>query len=102
MAVALFLLTSCSQEIEVLSVPSNAKIYINNEYKGTTPLEVSLPKPIFVFLKNDILIKAEKQGYVSNEKLLEAQFVYSWETLWRGRDKLWPDIISMVLKEDHS
>ena len=56
---------STSIDVEIISIPSNAGIYINNSYKGKTPLKLNLDK-------GEYQIRLEKEGYKawqSNEKI---------------------------------
>ena len=53
------LLISCSSTTMLTTIPKNAKIYINDEYAGTTPYEYEDSK--IIFTKN--YVRIEKEGY---------------------------------------
>jgi len=53
------LLISCSSTTMLTTIPKNAKVYINDEYAGTTPYEYKDSK--IMFSKN--YVRIEKEGY---------------------------------------
>ncbi len=53
------LLISCSSTTMLTTIPKNAKVYINDEYMGTTPFKYKDSK--IMFSKN--YVRIEKEGY---------------------------------------
>jgi hypothetical protein len=78
-----FFITSCATSnkrdvsIKIYSEPTNASLYINNQYYGTTPMEISLIPD----RKITYIATIEKDGY-QNSQILE-----TWASVRGGRGK---------------
>ena len=61
-----------TEAVDINSIPPGAKLYINDEYKGTAPCILALSP------KNINIIEFRKEGYAHMIKLLETSFNATW------------------------
>ena len=76
-----------SQRVRVESQPSGAKVFVNEEYRGETPLTLSLRRN-----KKNTAVKVEKEGCESFTKQLQRKF--SW---WYAGNVVFGGLIGIVV-----